>query len=109
MPSHDFAAGDPCYVDVGLCNPTETSYPTTPVFVILDVYGTLLFAPEFDDFAYYVQDVLPGFSIIHVLPQFNWPAGDFGSASGIYWYAGMTNPEMNALLGDYAVFDFGWH
>lgn len=108
MPSVDFGAGDPCSCTASICNPDSTSLGVLPVFVILDVYGLYFFAPDFSDFNYYSVDVIPGLQTIDVLPQFDWPAGT-GSASGINWYAGITNPEMTALIGDFGFFTFGWH
>jgi uncharacterized protein (DUF362 family) len=108
MPSHDYAPGDTCYCDVIVTNPSDTSYPETPVFVLLDVFGTYYFAPGFSGFDYYENDVNPGTQIISVLPEFEWPPGA-GTVAGILWYAAMTNPSMTALLGELDTFTFGWH
>lgn len=108
MPSHDFGPGDECYCDVLICNNEFEDYTDTPVFVILDVYGNLFFAPEFDDFSFYNQTIYPGIQYIHVIPRFAWPANT-GSANGIIWYAAMTNSAMTALFGEMDSFTFGWH
>ncbi|MBN1355380.1 S8 family serine peptidase [bacterium] len=108
MPKEYYAAGDICYCDVIICNPTSSIYTNTPVFVILDVYGTCFFAPSYSTYDYYVRNVYPGRALINVLPRFNWPAGA-GSASGIVWYAGMVTPDMTEMIGAMGMFTFGWH
>ena len=78
-----------------------------PLFVILDVFGTLFFAPEFGDFDHFDQDFPIGQPAAQVLPSFTWPAG-VGEASGILWYAALTDPAITQLFGDYDVFAFSW-
>ncbi|MBN1355810.1 hypothetical protein JXA40_06010, partial [bacterium] len=108
MPKNDFTGGDECYCDVYVCNPGSETYPQIPVFVILDVYGLYFFAPSFGEFDYYLKDITPGKMTINVLPSFTWPSG-VGSASGILWYAAMTDAGITALFGELGIFSFGWH
>ncbi|MBN1354887.1 S8 family serine peptidase [bacterium] len=108
MPKTDFTAGDECYCRVYVCNPGSETYVDVPVFAILDVYGLLFFAPSFGDFDCYTMNVTPGMTTIDVLPVFTWPAGA-GSASGINWYAAMTDSEITKLFGRFDMFTFGWH
>jgi hypothetical protein len=108
MPSDDFGPGDECYCDVYVCNPNAETYYDIPVFVILDVYGLYFFAPAFSDFDYYTETVAPGRLTISVIPSFTWPGG-VGSASGILWYAAMTDPGITQLFGELGMFTFGWH
>ncbi|MBN1296706.1 hypothetical protein JXA80_07985, partial [bacterium] len=75
--------------------------------VILDVFGQLFFAPSFSSFDQYTVDVTPGLHTIIVLPEFTWPAG-VGSASNLWFYAGMTDPAVTGLLGNYDAVPFGW-
>lgn len=107
MPSLLYHNGDTFYCNVRICNPDSVAYPGTPVFMILDVYGMLFFAPDFNEFDYYLRDVIPGETIIEILPAFSWPPGS-GSASGIHWYAGMTNPSMTELFGELDMVTWGW-
>lgn len=107
MPATMYSPGDPCACTVFVCNPGTETYAGTPVFAVLDVYGNYYFAPAFSDFDRYLMDVVPGESEIEVLPEFIWPAGA-GSASGIIWYAAMTNPGMTELFGTMDTFTFGW-
>jgi hypothetical protein len=108
MPSDDFVEGDDCYCDVYVCNPGDDTYPDVPVFVILDVYGLYFFAPSFSDFDFYTKTIEPGEMTISVLPSFPWPGG-VGTASGILWYAAMTDQNMTQLFGELGMFTFGWH
>lgn len=107
MSAHHFESGDPCRCDVMICNPSAQTYSSSPVFVILDVYGSLFFAPGFGTFDHYTKDVVPGISTISVIPEFQWPSGT-GIAQGIKWYAGMTDPEMTELIGHYSEWEFSW-
>jgi hypothetical protein len=91
-----------------VCNPTEVVYPDTPVFVVLDVFGSYYFAPDFSSFDRYIRTIEFGKMTIEVLPEFSWPSG-VGSASGLMWYAAMTDPGMTSLLGELGTFYFGWH
>ncbi len=108
MPSDDFRAGDPCSCTVTICNPGETSLGTLPVFAILDVYGTYFFAPDFSSFNYFSMDIVPGIQTIDILPSFEWPSGA-GSATGINWYAGITDEGISHIIGDFGFWSFGWH
>jgi hypothetical protein len=108
MPSDNFGPGDPCSCTVTVCNPGPQTYTGIPLFVILDVYGSYFFWPSFEEFDYRAIDLPVGESDTSVLPDFAWPTG-VGTASGLNWYAGMTNAEMSDLLGEMDVFTFGWH
>lgn len=108
MPGTEYEPGDVCFVDVLVCNSSDETFQDVPVFVILDIAGYYLFAPEFDDFSYYRMDVHPGVQYIHVTPIFIWPNGA-GSASGINWYAAMTNQDITALFGEMGMASFSWH
>ncbi|HPQ41425.1 MAG TPA: hypothetical protein PLV45_13710 [bacterium] len=108
MPLTRYRVGDTCYCRILLCNPGPKTYIALPVFVILDVYGSLFFAPTFAEYDHYTIDSFPeGQRTVEVLPPFEWPEGA-GSATGIMFYAGMTDQAITELLGDYDVFTFGW-
>lgn len=108
MPKDDFCAGDTCCCNVLVCNTGSETLTDIPVFVILDVFGTMYFAPAFSAFDYYDEPLPPGETMLAVLPEFTWPT-DVGAAHGIYFYAAMTNPGMTALYGQMDMFAFGWH
>ena len=107
MPSDLYHAGEVFFCNVFICNPGETNYPDTPVFVILDVYGEYFFAPSFGSLDQYTINVLPGQEKIEVLTAFPWPDGA-GAYSDIWFYAGMTDQAVTELLGDYDAVSFGW-
>ncbi len=103
-----FYPGDPCSCSLQVVSAEPEDLPDTPLFVILDVYGTMFFAPDFNEFAYYEVDLHYGMDDeMVILPQFEWPAGA-GSANDIRFYAGLTNYEMTTLLGTFDMFSFGW-
>ena len=89
-----------------MASPGQDTYTDVPLFVILDIYGTLYFAPTFNDFDFYTMDVSPGEMDYIVLSEFIWPeATGSGEAT---WYAAMTNPEITELVGDFDSWTFGW-
>jgi len=108
MPADAFAPGDTCYCRVRVCNAGEFRQDDLRVFVILDVYGSLFFAPDFSDFSYFQPVLMPGETILEILPVFSWPPGA-GSADSIFWYAGITGTDMQSLIGEIDIFEFGWH
>ncbi|MBN1297521.1 hypothetical protein JXA80_12120 [bacterium] len=107
MPSDYFRGGDPFYLNIYLCNIDAVQYEV-PLFVILDVAGALFFAPSFTAFDKYDVILPPNEQILQVvLPEFNWPS-NVGTASGLKFYAGMTNSQMSQLFGDLDMATFGW-
>jgi len=109
MPSHDFTWTDPCCCTVDICNPGTSALQNVPLFVLLDVFGTFFFAPGFSqDASWYTVNPPPGWSTRVVLPDFEWPFVP-EPASGLVWYAAMTNQEITALLGTMDTWSFGWH
>lgn len=109
MPATDFTWPETCSCSVTICNPDANTYTDVPLFVILDIYGSLFFAPGFTPGAqWYTVDVPPGETEVSVLPAFTWPPGT-GTGNGIIWYSAMTNPAMTALWGAMDTWTFGWH
>ena len=108
MPSSEFAPGDICACHLYICNPGSTTLSNVPVFALLDVYGSYFFAPDFSSFNHYTEDISPGTTHITVLPTFSWPE-NAGAASGIRWYAAMTDADITTLIGNLGQFEFGWH
>ncbi len=109
MPGTDFGPGDSCYIEAHVCNPSSVTYVDIPLFVILDVYGSLYFAPSFSEFDnYIIEELTPGTYIETVISEFQWPEGA-GSATGIVLYGAMTNKDITALFGTYDAYTFGWH
>ncbi|MCD4655334.1 hypothetical protein K8T06_15545, partial [bacterium] len=111
MPTDTMTAGDICW-----CRVNVDCFETAPLegytlFVILDVYGDLFFAPTFTDYDSYADQYPffnPGRTIVEVLPEFIWPEGT-GSAHGLNWYAALVTPDMTSLYGAMDIFTFGWN
>ncbi len=108
MPSDMFAPGDICSCWVELCNPDAGVRNDLTLYVILDVWGALFFAPGFGDFDFYEISLMPGSVRMDVLPEFLWPQGS-GSADGLKWYAGMTESGTANLVGEIDIWDFGFY
>lgn len=111
MPGNLFYPGDLCSCWVQVCNPNSEPLEGFPLFVILDIYGMYYFGPGFStDFANYLERYpvfYYGLTSIEVLPEFQWPSG-VGAASGILWYAAITDREITSLVTNLATWDFGW-
>jgi Peptidase family C25 len=107
MPSEYYLPGDTFECKAFLCNPEVETYHDRPVFVVLDAFGELFFAPSFTGFDHYTLDLPYGRFPLTVLSEFPWPQGA-GSADGLRWMAVVTNSKMTEILGDYDVFTFGF-
>jgi hypothetical protein len=111
MPSHTFTQGSPCSLTAILCNPGPelTQYP---VFVLLEVYGKYWCAPSFisidTSIDYYTLNIAPGRMEIGVIPEFIWPDVE-GAASGLHFYAAITNPQISELVSNIAEWEFGYN
>lgn len=111
MPAAWFSPGDSCSCHVTVTNNRDTPLKDNPLFVLLNVYGAIYYAPGFTlDVSNYLESVSSfpvGDTTVTVLPNFTWPE-EAGSASGIYWYAALLDPDMTRLFGDLDIFEFGW-
>jgi hypothetical protein len=108
MPSHLFRPGDPCYCSVTVINADTAPLTEYPLFVILDVFGDYFFAPSFTQTPdYFPGPWSTGVTIIEVLPEFEWPETGT-SASGIIWYAALTDPAVTHIVGQSDSWEFGW-
>ncbi len=111
MPSHEFRPGDICACRVTVCNRTDTEIIGHPLFVILDVYGCLYFAPGFTESPDHYLAQYPSYPIgatkVNVIDAFTWPEGA-GSAEGIFWYAALTDPAVTEIFGEWDSWEFGW-
>jgi hypothetical protein len=111
MPQDMYYPGDICRCDVTICNAEGHTLEEYPLFVILEVYGSLYFAPGFstdlDNYLDRLPSIPEGESDMEILPSFVWPQ-HAGSAAGIVWYAAMTDPELTELIGTMDTFTFGW-
>lgn len=108
MPSDYFIPGDTFALAVELCYRGDDVPETLPLFVVLNVYGEVYFAPDFTrTVSYYEQSIVPGLTIVEIIPAFPWPEGA-GSAVGVTWFAALTDPGMTGLVGEMDMATFGW-
>ncbi len=107
MPSHEYHPGDTASCTTQVWNADDYNLINHHLFVVLDVFGELFWAPSFSEFDYFRWNFPSGLTELPILPEFTWPEG-VGSADGIIWYAALANPEMTELVGEMCVFDFGW-
>ncbi len=106
-----FHTGDIFSCIAHVCNNTGDVLTGYPLLVLLDVYGTLFWAPSFsedfdcflDEHAYFPE----GTTDVAVLPSFAWPP-NAGSAQGIRFYAALTDPAIQILIGMWDMAEFGW-
>ncbi|MGB3976747.1 MAG: M12 family metallopeptidase [bacterium] len=108
MPTHMFQVNDPCYLHIWTCNPSDEPMTDTALFVILDAYGELYFSPSWNQsLDFYYLTVVPGESLLVAIPEFIWPEIN-GNASGLVFYAAITDSAITKIWGDYDWWEFGW-
>jgi hypothetical protein len=107
MPGNHFQPHDLFYCNVQVENTGSKPFLEAKLFVILDVYGKLYYAPFFTEFNYYSMDILTGLRTVSVVEEFTWPEGA-GSAEDIKWYAGVTDPGITGLISDVDTETFSW-
>lgn len=107
MPEHFYTPGTNCACLVTICNPGPETHEQLPLFVILDIMGSLFFAPSWTGFDFTLVDCPPGEQTMNVLPVFSWPEGA-GSFDGAVFYAALTDPDITQLIGDWDMWSFGW-
>ncbi len=112
MPAHEFHEGDPCCCIMTVCNAEGYTLTGYPLWLILDVYGEYFFGPSFtgipDNYLALYPQFEPGETFIEALGEFEWPAGA-GSASGIVWWAAITDQQVTSLFGQLDSWEFGWN
>lgn len=110
MPSDLFHPGDPFELETVISSPGQ-ALPDTPVFVLLDVFGSIFCAPSFSPVEqnpdHYSLDIPQGLSSLQIIPEFVFPEVS-GSAFGLCFHAFMTNPEMSAIISRMDTVYFGY-
>jgi len=106
-----FHTGDTFSCIAHVCNNTGDTLTGYPLLVLLDVYGSLFWAPSFSQEFDCFLDEYPAFpegtTDVEVLPSFTWPP-NAGSAQGIRFYAALTDPAIRILIGHWDISEFGW-
>ena len=105
MPSDLFHPGDHFECKVTVWNDESFTLNNHPLFVILDLWGSYYFAPGFSDFEFYSESFPPGEKEIIVVPEFVWPE-NIDPASGVYWYAALTDSTITSIYGFMDSFKF---
>jgi len=111
MPSDYYQPDNPCYCTVTVCNADGYTLVGYPLFVALDVFGTLFWGPGFTEACDSYLNDYPQFpvneTVVTVVPTFTWP--DTGTtASGIRFIAAITDPVVAHIMGNFDIFEFGW-
>jgi len=108
MPSDLYYPGDPCWCTASVYIKEPVPLHHHSLWVILDVFGELYFAPSFTpEMDAWPGPWIPGETLVDVLAEFEWPETG-SSANSIYWYAALTNPEVTDVYGEWDSFEFGW-
>ncbi|MCD4654453.1 hypothetical protein K8T06_11035, partial [bacterium] len=108
MPSHLYYPDDICWCSVSIYINAPEPLFHHPLFVLLDVYGEIFFAPSFSQ----EIDAWPGpwnsgETVIEILAHFSWPETGT-SVNNVYWYAAITDPDVTQIFGECDMFEFGW-
>ncbi|HPQ42274.1 MAG TPA: hypothetical protein PLV45_18025, partial [bacterium] len=107
MPKTEFVPDDLCFCRLTVNNIAGATYTDMRQFVILDVTGSLYFAPSFTSYDYYSEILPPGETLIEVLPEFPWPHG-CGTMNGVFMYAAVTDSDVAYLVSNLEILTFGW-
>ncbi len=101
-----FCPGETCYLNAEVCNPNQAE--AFPLFVILDIEGSYWFADSWSqDMDYMLESFATGWTTKVVIPAFVWPEVE-GSYSGIRIWGALTNLQITEIVGDYALYTFGY-
>ena len=104
-----FTENDPFVLDCWVNNASLDTVEDLDLFVILEVAGLYYYYPNWTDTVDWqnLDELLPGKEFKSIF-DFTWPAGDFGTFSGINFYGGLVTPDIQ-LFGDYDVVSFGFY
>ena len=107
-----FRTGDEFWLDCHVCNNTDEPMLNIATAVLLGVYGEFWFWPSWNEqqeFDFEYRDYEPGLTEIHVFEPFIWPVvvGQ-GLVTGLEFYSGLINAQMDNLIGDYGYLTFGY-
>lgn len=108
MPGSLYHPGTLCYCDVTISNTANASFFDVPFFFILHIYQNYFFYPAFGDFNYTFLDIVPGDTVIRVIPEFTWPA-NCGHYEDALVFTTLASPDLKSLTGIPDVFYFGWN
>jgi hypothetical protein len=108
LPDTDFSAGEIFSCRVEVINHEGHVISGYPLFVILEIDGSLFFAPEFSESDYFEKTYVEGSSFVEAVPAFTWPESA-GAYEGAWFYAALTNPGITELASNLEQITFGWN
>ena len=93
-----FDPGDP----FGLIRTATNAGSPRPVFeiIVLDVYGSYYFWPEWTPEIQGISSMLHHGSSTIVVLQFTWPDGDVGHAEGLQFWGGCIDPQTGDVVSN---------
>ena len=107
LPDHYFSPGENFYCILEFHTTKGKTFRQVPLFVLFELGGNFYCAPSFTDFDYYTVDITTEVQKFTVLESFKWPE-NAGYASGVYWYAGITNQQQTELISNLAFWSMNW-
>lgn len=115
LPKYHLQPGDSFQIDAWLDNPGE---PLTdvPLFVILEVYGSLYFWPSWSLYEppestmidYARVSVPTGTSTINIIETCEWPDTGSDTVEGLHLFGALLNGDMTEILGEMAFVEWGY-
>ena len=100
----------PCRADAVVCNTDLEPLTGYHLFVLLEVAGIYLFAPDYTEnpapFADASRTYDHGMTEMELLPDFKWPSTSGEGAAT--WYGALVNPDLTAIHGTMGQQGFFW-
>ncbi|MBN1298041.1 DUF1565 domain-containing protein [bacterium] len=102
-----FVPGDRFYCGVWV-TVIEPDPLQTPLFVLLDVFGNLFFAPSFNTTGDTIwMTYSDRYTYVDIIPAFTWPETGM-SAANLYFHAALTDPGVTQIIGRWDSIGFGY-
>ncbi len=109
MPGEFFTPGSDFWLHATVCNDTDSPLTVNPLFVLLDVYGQIWFAPDWTQGVnYYPPPFNPGETELEPISLITWPETGPNNVSGIKFYGALLNEQMSDIVGVWSMKEFGW-
>jgi hypothetical protein len=102
----NYRAGDRFRLRRDIFNPG----PDHEIFeiILLDVIGVYYFWPDWTTNLQGRTSTLPAGELTEIILEFDWPSGDFGSVTGLWFWGGCLDPHTASLLGNIDGVSFGY-
>ena len=107
LSQHTFYPGDHFLLEAVLSNPGPETYQNLPLVILLDVYGSYFFYPNWTS-AFDSEAADLGIEMVTLeIMKFDWPEVD-GKSDDILFYGAFLNPGMTDILGSWDWISFQW-